>query len=156
MADSTDDLSVAFKSEYCGIARKLSEFGASDPDLADAFGVAERQISAWKKAFPEFAAACRLGKDAADGKVEQSLFKRATGYTYTVEKETVRIGAETTVVKETVQRHVPADVAAAKLWLRNRKPQQWRLEEGEFAPSTSNPLAEFASQMCNALRPTKE
>jgi hypothetical protein len=70
--------------------------------------------------YPEFCAAIKETRELADSKVEQSLYKRACGLHKTVEKITK--DGEIIAVKE----EVPPDTAAAFIWLKNRKPKDWR------------------------------
>jgi hypothetical protein len=88
--------------EYCAI------FGADDKMLAKKFGVAESTLYLWKQQHPEFSEALKRGKDEFDTQnVEQSLLKRAMGYTLD-------------------GKHYPADTTACIFWLKNRQPRKWR------------------------------
>ncbi len=112
-----------FRPEYIETARKLAALGAVNREIAAVIGVSERTLHRWKLEHPEFAVELRLGKEAADRRVEQSLYHRAIGYTY----DTVKIGFYDgkPVVAEYVE-HVPPDTTAAIFWLKNRKPEEWR------------------------------
>ena len=66
--------------------------------------------------------------------VEESLYKRATGYNYTeqvpvkVKKEVMEDGIKLTLEEVevvTVKKHSPADIAAAKFFLLNRARKYW-------------------------------
>jgi hypothetical protein len=104
-------------------ARILAEKGFTDQELADFFGVVRSTISLWKKEHPEFSDALKLGKEAADRKVERSLFERATGYSH----PDTHFSAYEGIVTETPTTKVyPPDTTAAIFWLKNRKPDEWR------------------------------
>ena len=104
-------------------AEKLCKLGATDIDLADFFGITTETIRQWRIEFADFSAATRVGKDAADDRVEMSLYHRAVGYTF----EAVKIMAVAGQIVTTPYReHVPPDTAAARLWLTNRRKDQWR------------------------------
>lgn len=109
---------------FVEVARRLCDkLGATDMDLARWFEVDERTIRRWRVEHPEFAAACKLGKDPADDRVERSLYHRAVGYTYEAEKIYCEGGKVTRVP---YIEHVPPDAWSAFKWLINRRPDTWR------------------------------
>jgi hypothetical protein len=71
-----------------------------------------------------------------DAATARRLFQRATGYDYETEKIFVHDGKALQVEHRA---HVPRDVAACILWLRNRRRQDWR--ERNPAPAPKNSLA---------------
>lgn len=109
-------------------AWSLAIRGATDAEIADAFGVARRTVIRWRQQHESFEEAIMRGKAGADAKVEKSLFRRALGYDYE-EKETViemdKNGNQkpAKVRRKTV--HVPAEVGAMCFWLKNRNPDEW-------------------------------
>ncbi len=105
------------------IAQTLASLGATDLEIAQAFEVSIRTIHRWKLEYPEFREALEIGKDEADKKVEDSLYKRATGYSFDSEKIVVIEGEAQRI--ETIE-HVPPDTKAAMWWLQNRRPGTWR------------------------------
>lgn len=95
-----------------------------DKQIADKIGVSVTTLYNWKNKYPQIDKALASGKDIADAKVENALFKRAIGYTY---EETKREGARGGAAKITVTtKTVPPDVTAQIFWLKNRKPDRWR------------------------------
>ena len=112
-----------FKPEYVEQARKLAQYGAIDIEIADFFNIGERTLYRWKIEHPDFAEALKLGKDTADDRVEQSLFRKATGYTYPSEKLFCDKGV---VIRAETVEHVPPSDTAAIFWLKNRRRDQWR------------------------------
>jgi hypothetical protein len=114
-----------YKPEYVQIAKQLAKLGAIDADLADAFQVRISTIRLWMNIYPEFSEAIRVGKDAANQRVERSLYQRGLGYNYDVVKIFMPAGSKQPVVVH-YQEHVPADVGAAFIWLKNRDPERWR------------------------------
>ncbi len=92
-----------YRPEFAEEARELYARGFTDAELAAHFGVVENTLRAWKTAHSEFRAAVRVGKDAADDLVEDSLFRLATGGD-----------------------GIAPNVAACIFWLKNRRPQLWR------------------------------
>lgn len=112
-----------YRPEFAAQAAKLCEFGATDYELAQFFGVRTGTIYEWRNRFPKFAEAVTIGKDAADTRVERSLFQRAVGYTFETEKVFHAMGQ---ITRAEVVEHVPPDPGAALNWLKNRKPEVWR------------------------------
>ncbi len=112
-----------YQKEFFKIAQAMCELGATDADLAAAFGVTTRTISNWQAAHPEFAQAVKVGKAPADDRVERSLYQRAVGFSYDAEK--VFNGKDGIVRANTIE-YVPPDTSAAMQWLTNRRPEKWR------------------------------
>lgn len=124
--------------------RELATAGATDIELADYLGVSVRTLYRWRNEHKVFRHACRQGKEEADERVEQSLYHRAVGF----ERDTVKIfmpaGAESPVFAE-YREYFPPDATAAKHWLNNRKPGDWR-EKSEVEIPGLSALAERISK----------
>lgn len=116
---------TGYRAEFADQAAKLCALGATDADLASFFNVSARTISNWKAQHERFLLALKVGKEAADARVERSLFHRAVGY----EQEAVKIfmpaGAKEPVYAPYTERIGP-DTTAAIFWLKNRRPDLWR------------------------------
>ena len=82
-------------------------------------------IKRWAATHAEFRAALKVGKEAADQRVERSLYQRAVGYHYDAVKIFMPAGAKKPVYAPYVE-HVPPDVTAGIFWLKNRDPEHWR------------------------------
>jgi hypothetical protein len=117
-----------FKPEMVEQARKLAELGATDREVAEFFGVVESTLNLWKLNHPEFSEALKVGKDSADNRVEQSLFRRALGYSHDAVKIMVVDGKPH---REEYVEHFPPDVTACIFWLKNRRKADWR-DKQEF------------------------
>lgn len=115
----------SYRPEYVDQAYSLCLLGATDEDLARAFNVAISTVSKWKEEHVEFSDALKAGKDEADAKVAQSLYRRAIGYEHKAVKIAVdaKTGAEHQV--EYVERY-PPDTVACIFWLKNRQRGKWR------------------------------
>lgn len=87
-----------YKPEYDDIARKLCLLGHTDAELAAYFEVSETTINNWKIQYPSFLESLKDGKERADIKVTEGLYKRACDN----------------------------DTTAAIFWLKNRQPKKWR------------------------------
>lgn len=112
-----------FKPEFVEQARKLAALGATDREAADFFEVDEATIHRWKHTQPEFCESLQVGKATADSRVEQSLYRRALGYSH----DAVKImTAEGSIHQVPFVEHYPPDTTAAIFWLKNRSPEKWR------------------------------
>jgi hypothetical protein len=113
-----------YKPEYVAQAKKLAKLGATDRDAADFFEVNEATVHRWKLSHPEFCEALKVGKETADSRVEQSLYRRALGYQHDAVK--IAVNAQGEVTEVPFVEHYPPDTTAAIFWLKNRKPGEWR------------------------------
>lgn len=112
-----------YRVEFCEVGHKLAAQGATDREIAEAIEVSETTLYRWKHEHPEFRESLKLGKEAADERVEQSLYRRAVGYSHDSIKIMQYEGSP--VIVPFVE-HVPPDVGAAQFWLKNRKRDEWR------------------------------
>lgn len=113
-----------YKPEFVEQAAKLTALGATDRELADFFQVTDRTLNGWKIRHPEFFQSLKLGKEAADARVEQSLYNRARGYSHDAVK--ILMTKEGDVYREEYVEHYPPDTTACIFWLKNRKSAEWR------------------------------
>jgi Putative ATPase subunit of terminase (gpP-like). len=95
----------------------------TDRQIAKVLGVTPQTIHNWKKNHPQFKTDLLAAKAEVDDYVESALFKRATGATV-VEEQVVVVGGETQVVAK--HKQLPPDTAAAFIWLKNRRPKDWK------------------------------
>ena len=111
-------------------AWSLALKGATDQELAEAFGVSKRTILRWKNEHPSFAEAYQRGKDVADAKVKKALYQRAIGYEVIEKESTVDVDPKTGESKpvrvKTITKQIAPDTMAIMYWLNNRS-------RGEFA-----------------------
>lgn len=116
-------------------ARALARRGLSDKDIAREMDIARSTLIEWKNTYAEFADALTEGKGQADALVENALYKRAVGYDFeevkvicTPDHRKVTSPAKAPQVTkiEKVTKHIPPDISAIALWLKNRMPNDWR------------------------------
>jgi hypothetical protein len=102
--------------------------------IAENIGIAESTFYEWRERFPEFRECLRKSRELADILVENALFKRAVGYSYT-EKETVTDakGVRTKVI----EKQMAPDVGAQAFWLKNRRPAIWKERRAEIMADDS-------------------
>ena len=111
-------------------AWSLAVCDMTDEEIAGELGICIATLYNWEKAHPEFLEAIKKGKKPTDAKAEQSLFQRVTGYEYKERKLTAirdeNTGKMVPYKVETFEKHMPPDVGAAFIWLKNRRPDRWR------------------------------
>lgn len=143
---------TAYQEQFNEQAYKLCLLGATDKELADFFEVDEATLNNWKIDFPKFFESIKEGREVADANVSKSLYKRATGYTYTESRTESGTGYVRTSETE---KEVPPDPTAAIFWLKNRRPRNWRDKqevehsgsidsEPDLTKLTDQELAEYA------------
>ncbi len=130
---------------------KLCRLGCTDLQLAEFFEFSVSTLRNIKLAFPEVLSTIKEGKKYADAHVEDSLYRRAVGYTVieTVTKFFHGVWHETQIEK-----HFPAETLACIFWLKNRKPNDWR----DVHAVESRFVFEFVSRVgatLNSLLPEK-
>jgi len=114
-----------YKPEFARQAQMLCSLGADNAHLARIFAVSPATLYRWLHQHPAFAAAAKAGRALLDQPTPSSRFRRATGYDYRAERVYRPRGREPVVA--TYQRRVLADPTTALVWLRNRRPESWRL-----------------------------
>jgi hypothetical protein len=141
---------TAYRPEYAATARAMCRLGATDFDLAQEFGVTTDAIWRWRSKYPDFSDATMAGKEAFDNRIERSLAQRAAGYSYHNERlfcyEGVVVRAEEVI-------HCPPDVSACRLWLMNRKPDQWRAEKTELKLDDSGAFLKLLGMISDGTAP---
>jgi hypothetical protein len=100
----------------------------SDAQIAHKLGVHKSQISRWRFEHEGFRNAYNEAWDhvSAHG-VERSLLQRATGYEYTemlIEERELK-GGVSGKIRRTIKKHMPPDVRAIEMFLRNRASKRW-------------------------------
>lgn len=132
-----------FREEYVKQAQKLAEMGHTDTEIAQFFGVADSTFKAWKARFPELGSSLKAGKEVADDRVERSLYTRAVGFSVDTEKIFCSDGD---IVRAKTKQYYPPDVAAAFIWLKNRRGWSDRARV-EFTPGPDS----FAQELKERL-----
>lgn len=112
-----------YQEEFCEQARRLCLLGATNEELAQAFNVSVSSIKEWINVHPMFSSAVQEGRQVADSKVADRLYQRALGYEHDAEEIKV---VKDEIVRVPIRKQYPPDTAAAFIWLKNRRPSQWR------------------------------
>jgi len=130
-----------YRPEFVEQAAKLCKLGATDKELADFFEVSESTLNLWKAEHPEFSESLKRGKQHSDDRVEQSLYRRAIGYTHDAVKI---ISAGNQVQEVPYVEHYAPDTTACIFWLKNRRPELWRDKtEADVKHGVDDSLAEL-------------
>ena len=105
--------------------------GLIDEQIAANIGITTTTLYDWKKKYADFSDALKKGKETSDYEVENALFKSATGYEYEERKEVQEVvdGVMRKRV-EVTRKQVPPNATSAIFWLKNRKPDKWRNNQG--------------------------
>jgi hypothetical protein len=113
-----------YREKYVEVAANMCLSGATDSELADEFGVTVTTLYNWRAKHPQFLAALQYGKEHANDRVERSLYQRAVGFAHDAVK--ITFDKEGNPLYAPYREYYPPDPGAAKLWLTNRKPEDWR------------------------------
>lgn len=109
--------------------------GLTNEQIAKNLGINLSTLYKYQKQEIEFANAIKKGKEVVDFEVENALLKRAVGYDYQEKKiEESKEGRKITVTLK----HVPPDVGACAIWLKNRKPEDWKDRKAVTADAELN------------------
>ena len=115
-----------YKPEYATVARAMSYVGSTMEQIAEFLGVNRRTLYSWKETHSDFADALEA-RTYGTAEVVLALHQRAVGYSTveTVEElEPMAGGMAVSKEKRTIK-HVPPDIKAIELWLKNRAPDDW-------------------------------
>lgn len=139
-----------YRPEYAHQAAVACKLGATDAQLADLFSVSVSTIALWKVKHVEFSDAIKVPKEIADDRVEQSLFRRATGYEH--DEVDIRV-VEGQIVQTPIRKVYPPDTAAGIFWLKNRRKEEWRdrIEQEIKAEVTETPDPESVARRLASL-----
>ncbi|KKM99167.1 hypothetical protein LCGC14_1150690 [marine sediment metagenome] len=97
--------------------------------IAERLSTSITTLNGYQNRFPKLRKALEQGKEEADLRVQDSLYRRAVGYEYeelVEETETPgRRGSDRTVRRRTLTKKALPDVQAGTFWMRNRQPGRW-------------------------------
>ena len=113
----------------------MAQNGLTDEQIAIELHISKATLNNWKNKHAEFLDSINKGKELVNVLVEGSLLKRALGFEYV---ETTKTRNKEGKLKTTrkVTKFIPGDVAAQFIWLKNRKPNEWR-DRKEIAINTN-------------------
>ncbi|MFR2529337.1 MAG: hypothetical protein ACLS9F_16955 [Clostridium paraputrificum] len=130
------------KSKLNDVLKRLEDIetwasmGLSESQIAYNLGISRSSLENYKKQNLDIVDSLKRGKSRASFKVENALYKKATGY---VIKETVPCKVKETyyddngnkcmkedIVTVETEKEVPADIQAIKFWLINKEKGRWK------------------------------
>lgn len=137
--------------EYAAKASELAVNGATDPEIAQFFGVGLNTYYNWLSRHSDFSKAIREAKGQPDDRVVRSTYQRACGFFITKRSYQTKANdqGDLVVVAETfTQEYFPPDTGACAFWLKNRRPHEWREKiDGVFKHEHSGTLTHRLSRL---------
>ena len=141
-----------FKAIFIKQACILAEAGLTEVEIARAFDVSFMTMQVWKRNFPELKEQLVKGKELFDSRIEHSIAQAAIGYEHPAVQ--IFLSKEGEVVEVPYIKRYPPSVAAAELWLRNRRERSnGRLEAGDI--QNQRTLSEKLDEMNKKLEHIK-
>ena len=123
------------RSRFADIHKWLNVDGLYEKDIIKRLGIGKTTWERYKHDHSELVELLKSGRQHQIAEVEESLFKTATGYTYTEEQafklkrvfwdENDRRCEEERVEVQTVQKFKPAETGAASFFLINKDRKNW-------------------------------
>lgn len=141
---------------FCHLVEQTTLIGGIKDDLARILGASGTAIDEWmhgntaagRPPKPGFAAAIKRGRERADAQVERSLHARALGYSHPEDRIFCHEGG---IITAETTKHYPPDTAAAFIWLKNRKPKDWR-DRVEMAAADPDEAAAAVRERLKAIQ----
>lgn len=125
---------------------KLALLGQTDEEIAHFIGIDPDTLRLWKTKHPDFYGALEAGRVDADAEMAASLYNRGRGMKLPAVKIFYDKDKGEPVYVPYVE-HLPPDVGAAKLWLTNRRPKEWReRREVEVTGTLEHRLAQMTPE----------
>lgn len=111
------------------LVKALAIQGKTVEEIAEEMEISSFTIYKWAREHEEFSLFLKEGRDSITDRVESALIRSALGYDQEVEKPMVvssgnGMGSEVEIVRYTEK--VAPNVTAQKMYLINRRPEQWR------------------------------
>lgn len=106
--------------------RNLILMGYTHEEVAKFYDVNVSSIYLWKTMYPDFSDALDFTKDEYDSDVVRSLYEVATGYTERTRTKQIDEQGNEKIVR--TKKKVAPNVGAIKVWLYNRRPDEWKPE----------------------------
>jgi hypothetical protein len=106
------------------VVTAMAKIGATNADMAAALDVSLRTFTTWCGQFPELREAVHVGKELFDARVERALAERALGYYASWEEDMIGPAGTPMLLKKV--KYIEPNVQAIRLWLTNRKPEDWK------------------------------
>ena len=108
------------------LVRKWARDGLTEEQICKNLSISKSTMNEYKKQHQDFLNALKKGKEVAITEVENALYKRALGYDFEEVKTSIRMidGKETKYTEKT-RKHIPPDVGACAILLKNKDRGNW-------------------------------
>jgi transcriptional regulator with XRE-family HTH domain len=108
------------------VVEKWARDGLTEEQICKNLGISKNTMNRYKNEHSDFLKAIKRGKEVAITEIENALFKRALGYEYEEVKTYIKLddGKEIRYTEKT-RKHVPPDVAACSILLKNKDRGNW-------------------------------
>lgn len=108
------------------LIEKWARDGLTEEQICKNLGISKSTMNEYKKQHQDFLNALKKGKEIAITEVENALYKRALGYDCEEVKTSIRMidGKETKYTEKT-RKHIPPDVGACAILLKNKDRGNW-------------------------------
>jgi len=109
-----------------GLVEEWAKSGLTESQIAANLGISRSTLSGFKIRYSEFLKALSTGREVAVAELENALFKRALGYDFETSKVSIKMidGREVKFTEKT-KKHLPPDVAACFILLKNKDRPNW-------------------------------
>jgi len=108
------------------LVRKWARDGLTEEQICKNLGISKSTMNEYKKQHPDFLNALKRGKEVIITEIENALIKRALGYDFEEIKTSIRmIGGKETKYTEKTRKHIPPDVGACAILLKNKDRGNW-------------------------------
>jgi hypothetical protein len=114
-----------YRKRYATAAALLAKNGATDPQIAEFFGISQATLNGWKARSQEFSRAITHCNEALTPFIERSLAHRALGMTLDQEKIYYDSDAGE-IVRVQTKEQLPPDTRAAERWLQAKGGPEWQ------------------------------
>ncbi len=126
--------------------------GYTDRMICEALSISIPTFYKWKALKQELVDALKVNKAIADLTVENSLYKKAVGYSTKETTREIKTDAKgNTIAKHVkeVEKEIAPDSTACIFWLKNRRRTEWRdkVEKLPEAPNNKNDLLEQLAEI---------
>ena len=118
----------------------LAGLGFIDVEIANVLDISKQTLNSYKKN-TKFLDSIKKGKDKADKRVLDSLFKRACGFEY--DETTIETIGDKVTKTKVIRKFIAPDTMAQIYWLNNRRKQDWRQNNQDATGLTDNEILEL-------------
>jgi hypothetical protein len=119
-----------------GLVKRVEQFaflGATNEEIAGFLNVDIVTFDRWRVEKPSLDRALHVGRELGDVRVAGALHRRAVGFT-AKDQKVMNVGGKAQVIQ--YKRYFPPDVNAARFWLTNKRPKDWKERNGPDAGQT--------------------